>query len=76
MTGKDDQGQPIYDVPNWSWSEPATVFQDPPFHIPDGGGFKFTCTWNNTSDQTVPMTVEIIRGDKRAREIVRQEHQQ
>jgi len=23
-----------------------------------------------------PMTVEIIRGDKRAREIVRQEHQQ
>lgn len=49
----DDPGNTVYDVPNWQWSEPATVFHDPPFSIPTGGGFKFTCDWNNTSDKTV-----------------------
>jgi len=49
----DDPGQMVYDVPNWVWSEPATVFPDPPVSVPDGGGFKFTCTWDNTSAQTV-----------------------
>ena len=49
----DDPGRSVYDVPNWQWSEPATVFHDPPFSVPDGGGFKFTCDWNNTSDNTV-----------------------
>ena len=24
---------------------------DPPFSIPQGGGFKFTCTWTNTSSE-------------------------
>jgi hypothetical protein len=49
----DDSGKMVYDVPNWTWSEPATVFQDPPVEIPDPGGFKFTCDWNNTSANTV-----------------------
>ncbi len=43
----------LYDVPNWQWSEPATVYQDPPVVIPAGGGFRFTCAWNNTSNTEV-----------------------
>jgi hypothetical protein len=43
----------VYDVPGWSWSEPATVYADPPFTLPPGGGFRFSCSYNNTSDQKV-----------------------
>jgi len=43
----------LYDVPNWQWSEPATVYQDPPVVIPEGGGFRFTCEWNNTGNTDV-----------------------
>lgn len=51
-------GQPasdkvIYDVPNWTWSEPATVYMDPPVTLPKGGGFRFTCDWENKSASTV-----------------------
>lgn len=49
----DTSGQMVYDVPNWTWSEPATVFHDPPIEVPPGGGFNFTCDWNNTSSNTV-----------------------
>ncbi len=52
-TSATDPGTSVYNVPNWKWSEPATQFQDPPFTIPSGGGFKFTCSWNNTSANTV-----------------------
>jgi hypothetical protein len=48
-----DPGKMVYDVPNWSWSEPKTEVFDPPFTVPDNGGFTFTCSWNNTSDQSV-----------------------
>jgi hypothetical protein len=44
---------PVYDVPDWQWDEPKTVFQDPPFTVPAGGGFKFSCEYNNTSPDTV-----------------------
>jgi hypothetical protein len=43
----------IYDVPNWLWSEPATVVHDPPFTVPTGGGFRFTCKWTNTTTTSV-----------------------
>ena len=43
----------VYDVPNWKWSEPETVYHDPPFQIPDGGGFRFTCEWDNQSASQV-----------------------
>lgn len=49
----DTSGAMVYDVPNWTWSEPATVFHDPPVQVPPGGGFNFTCDWNNTSSNTV-----------------------
>jgi Copper type II ascorbate-dependent monooxygenase, C-terminal domain len=48
-----DPGTPVYDIPGWQWAEPTTKFQDPPFQIPAGGGFKFTCDWNNTSTAAV-----------------------
>jgi hypothetical protein len=52
-TGKGDPGTPVYNVSDWLWSEPATVASNPPFTIPSGGGFNFSCSWNNTSDNQV-----------------------
>jgi Copper type II ascorbate-dependent monooxygenase, C-terminal domain len=46
-TGDADPGTMVYDVPNWTWSEPATVVHDPPITISAGGGFRFTCKWHN-----------------------------
>ncbi len=52
-TSKTDPGTSVYNVPNWLWSEPATVMANPPFQIPSGGGFTFTCNWNNTTNAQV-----------------------
>ncbi len=52
-TSANDPGRMVYDVPNWSWSEPKTEVFSEPFTLPNGGGFRFTCTWNNTTDHTV-----------------------
>ena len=43
----------VYHPPNFNWDEPDTVFHDPPFQVPNGGGFRFTCEWNNQSGSTV-----------------------
>jgi hypothetical protein len=43
----------VYDVDGWDWDEPDTVYHDPPFQIPSGGGFQFTCEYMNTSDEAV-----------------------
>ena len=43
----------VYDPMPFVWSEPATTTHDPPFSVPTGGGFDFTCTWNNTSSQEI-----------------------
>jgi hypothetical protein len=48
-----DPGKPVYDIPDFKWDEPRTVQQDPPFTIPAGGGFTFSCSYNNTSSSTV-----------------------
>ncbi|MEZ4369458.1 MAG: hypothetical protein R3B07_01475 [Polyangiaceae bacterium] len=48
-----DPGTAVYDVPNWAWDEPETVSYDPPFQVPQGGGFNFTCEWDNTSNSNV-----------------------
>ncbi len=52
-TGKADPGKMIYDVPNWTWSEPKTEVFSEPIKFPKGTGFQFTCTWNNTTDNQV-----------------------
>jgi Copper type II ascorbate-dependent monooxygenase, C-terminal domain len=49
----EDPGKMVYDVPGWLWSEPKTEFFETPFTVPDDGGFTFTCSWNNTTDQQV-----------------------
>ncbi|MEM7433713.1 MAG: hypothetical protein AAF436_01080 [Myxococcota bacterium] len=46
-------GTPVYDVVNFRWDEPETVTHDPPFQLPDGGGFNLTCDWNNQSGSRV-----------------------
>lgn len=50
---KNGPDKSVYDVPGWLWSEPETVVHDPPFSIPQGGGFRFTCEYNNTGSQKV-----------------------
>jgi len=54
-TAPGDQGPdtPVYDVPGWSWSEPATIAHEPAFQLPTGGGFRFECDYQNTSSASV-----------------------
>jgi hypothetical protein len=48
----DDPGTMVYDIPNFDWDEPETVYYDPPFSLPQYGGFRFTCQWENQGTQT------------------------
>jgi hypothetical protein len=43
----------LYDVAGWQWDEPETVYLEPAVVLPEGGGFQFTCEWNNTSANQV-----------------------
>jgi hypothetical protein len=43
----------VYAPDPFSWSEPETVTPAEPFSVPTGGGFDFTCSWNNTTGQNV-----------------------
>jgi len=44
---------PVYDVPNFSWSEPPTEYHDPPAVLGQGDGFDLTCDYNNTTSNQV-----------------------
>ncbi len=44
---------PVYNPTSFLWSEPPTQRQDPGFAVKKGGGFDFTCTYQNTSDQNI-----------------------
>jgi hypothetical protein len=57
----DDPGTMIYDVPNWSWSEPKTVPLEPAVTPAAGGGFRFTCSWHNPS--TDPSAPPVVFGE-------------
>jgi hypothetical protein len=46
-------GTSVYAPSNFSWSDPETVVHDPPFEIPDGGGFHFSCEWINDTGNYV-----------------------
>jgi hypothetical protein len=50
-----DPGTVVYNhaSPNFSWSDPSTDQQNPAFSVPAGGGFNFTCTWTNTTANSV-----------------------
>lgn len=43
----------VYAPDPFLWSEPETVTAAEPFSVPTGGGFDFTCSWNNTTGQNV-----------------------
>jgi hypothetical protein len=43
---------PVYELPNFNWDEPETVYHDPPVVMPAGGGFRFTCEWQNQGTTT------------------------
>lgn len=45
--------QPVYDVPDFQWSEAETVYHMPPKVLPQGAGFQVTCDWQNTSEKRV-----------------------
>jgi hypothetical protein len=52
-TDEDDAGTSIYAPENFQWDEPETVYHDPPLTMPEGGGFRFSCTWENGSTEDV-----------------------
>jgi hypothetical protein len=51
--GPSGTDNPVYELTNFNWDEPETVFHDPPFQVPTGGGFRFTCEWDNQSGTNV-----------------------
>jgi len=53
MGMKDGPLTPVYDIDNFSWSEPPTVYHDPAIVLPQGGGFELQCDWDNTGSTTV-----------------------
>ncbi len=44
--------EPIYDLPDFSWDDPETVYYDPPLAVPETGEFRFTCEWLNRGTST------------------------
>jgi hypothetical protein len=43
----------VYAPTPFLWDEPETVYHTPAFQVPQGGGFSFTCEWNNLSDRYI-----------------------
>ena len=52
-TDAGDEGTPVYAPENFQWDEPETTYHDPPLTVPAGGGFNFTCSWQNFSEEQV-----------------------
>jgi hypothetical protein len=52
-TGKTGADTMVYDPPNFTWSEPPTVYADPAIKVPQGGGFHLSCKWQNDTTNTV-----------------------
>jgi hypothetical protein len=53
MPAAGGQESMVYDVEPFNWDEPETVTHAPAFTVPDGGGFNFSCEYNNQSNSTV-----------------------
>jgi hypothetical protein len=49
----DQAGTMVYAPSNFNWDEPDTVYHDPPFQVPNNGGFRITCDWYNGSNSNV-----------------------
>jgi hypothetical protein len=44
---------PVYDVAQFSWSEPPTIYHDPALIMPSDGRFRLSCDYTNDTDQRV-----------------------
>ena len=44
---------PVYKPNPFNWAEPETTIQVTPFSVPKGGGFDFTCAYDNTGGAAV-----------------------
>lgn len=44
---------PKYAPDEFVWDEPEIVFFDPPFRVPQDGGFSFSCSWRNTTSEVL-----------------------
>jgi hypothetical protein len=42
-----------YDLQDFVWDEPEVRTFSPAFQVPQGGGFTFSCTWNNPTNEPV-----------------------
>ena len=51
--GPENSMSMIYDIENYNWDEPETVRLEPPMVVPAEAGFRFSCDYMNTSNQTV-----------------------
>lgn len=49
-----DEGEEVYPGEDgFTWDEPPVTTYDPPLAFDQGQGFRYRCTWNNTSDKTL-----------------------
>jgi hypothetical protein len=46
-------GRTVYNPEHYSWTEAELTYHTPPFKIPAGGGFRFTCSWENPTSQVI-----------------------
>jgi hypothetical protein len=44
---------PRYALDNFVWDAPEVVTFDPAFKVPAGGGFSYTCSWNNPTGDMI-----------------------
>jgi hypothetical protein len=50
---RDGERTSVYAPTEFVWSEPETQQHNPPFQVPDSGGFHFQCSYLNTTNETV-----------------------
>jgi hypothetical protein len=43
----------LYKPQTFDWDAPPVEYLDPPVQVPEGGGFRLRCDWNNPTDQTI-----------------------
>jgi hypothetical protein len=48
-----DEAVPAYRYAAWDWEEPPMAFFKPALEMTPDSGFRFSCSWNNLSGQTV-----------------------
>ncbi len=50
---REGAGTPVYAYDRWDWEEPPMATFTPPLAMPAGAGFRFSCSWSNTTARSV-----------------------